>query len=109
MREASSLNTEKKIQITEIAADMIRKFAAKSGLMENIGLRIEIIGGNESGYAYDLFFDKPEFGDFQFESGGVSILVRTELMSLLDQTVVDWSAGDNGAGFILRNPNEPAR
>lgn len=97
------------IEITQLAAEKLTQIREENGISDELGLRVDVVGGATSGFAYDLFFDSSQPDDTFAESQGVCILLRLDSLSYFRGTVIDWVEGDNGAGFILNNPNEPEK
>jgi iron-sulfur cluster assembly protein len=55
---------------------------------------------------YDLDFDNQEKEDDKsFEDNGVRIIVDKKSFLYLAGTVLDYSGGLNGKGFVFTNPN----
>ncbi|MEW8063275.1 MAG: iron-sulfur cluster assembly accessory protein [Candidatus Thiodiazotropha endolucinida] len=98
-----------KFDITDRAQAMITSFALDYGYSETPTIRIEVIGGADSGLAYDLFFDTHHDGDYIINCGDFSILIASDSASYLAGASIDWVVCDNGAGFYIENPNEPKK
>ncbi|OLC55473.1 MAG: heme biosynthesis protein HemY [Acidobacteria bacterium 13_1_40CM_4_69_4] len=93
------------IQVTEKAADQIRKIMEKEGLQDH-GLRVAVVGGGCSGMSYKLQFEKePTQDDRVYEQSGVRIIVDKKSSIFLNGTTLDFSDGLNGTGFTFSNPN----
>lgn len=97
------------IEITQLAAEKLAQVRAENAIDDKLGLRVDVVGGATSGFAYDLFFDSPQPDDKVVENRGVRILLRPDSLDYLRGTTINWAEGDNGAGFILYNPNEPEK
>ncbi len=69
-------------------------------------VRVGVKSGGCSGLSYDLKFDK-ELGetDKVFEDNEVRIAVEKKSFLYLAGTVLEFSAGLNGKGFVFNNPN----
>jgi len=50
-------------------------------IQDGYALRLKVLGGGCSGFAYDLYFDQPQDIDHAFESNGVKM--RCDQMSLM--------------------------
>lgn len=80
-------------------------------LMEDEGkegyfIRVGVDGGGCSGLMYQLSFDNEEKeGDKAFEDNGVKVVVDRKSYLYLIGTVLDYSGGLNGKGFVFNNPN----
>jgi iron-sulfur cluster assembly protein len=94
------------VSITEKAAEKIRYFAVKDGISENVGLRVAVKGGGCSGLTYDLSItDKELPTDKIVEQHGIKVMVDKKSYIYLVGTVLDFSDGLNGKGFVFTNPN----
>ena len=93
------------IQLTERAATEVRNIKASNNIPEGHGLRIGVKGGGCSGLTYVLAFDeKPNEKDHVLELKGIKVLVDQKSMFYLSGTVLDFSDGLNGRGFVFNNP-----
>ncbi len=69
-------------------------------------IRVGVQGGGWSGLMYQLTFDNQENeGDMPFENNGVKVVVDKKSYLYLVGTVLDFSGGLNGKGFVFQNPN----
>jgi len=93
------------IQVTEKAAEQIKKIMDKEGLHDH-GLRVAVVGGGCSGMSYKLQFEKESTQDDKvYELGGVRLIVDKKSSIFLNGTTLDFSDGLNGTGFTFSNPN----
>tara|TARA_B100001146_G_C15870344_1_gene301614 strand:- start:47 stop:379 length:333 start_codon:yes stop_codon:yes gene_type:complete len=93
------------ISITERAAKKVKDYADSEG-MDKFGLRVAVKGGGCSGLTYVLSIDKealPE--DRVVENQGIQIFVPKKSYVFLAGTVLEYSDGLNGKGFVFNNPN----
>lgn len=92
------------IQISESAVAQVKRLiVAEPGAM---GLRVGVKGGGCSGMSYVLdFVAGPSDTDKVFEQDGVKLFVDPKSFLFLNGTVLDWSGGLNGKGFVFNNPN----
>ena len=69
-------------------------------------VRVGVKSGGCSGLSYELKFDK-EIGenDKVFEDNNVKIAVEKKSFLYLAGTVLEFSGGLNGKGFVFNNPN----
>lgn len=80
-------------------------------LMEDEGkdglfIRVGVQGGGCSGLMYQLIFDNEEKeGDKSFEDNGIKVVVDKKSYLYLIGTILDYSGGLNGKGFVFQNPN----
>ena len=93
------------IDITENAAKHVRDFThRKEG--ERISLRVAVKGGGCSGLTYDLNVDSEVLEtDKVIEQHGVTIMIDKKSYIFLAGTMLDYSGGLNGKGFVFSNPN----
>jgi len=80
-------------------------------LMEDEGkdgyfIRVGVEGGGCSGLMYQLTFDNAETeGDKEFMDNGIKVVVDKKSFLYLIGTILDFSGGLNGKGFVFNNPN----
>ncbi len=69
-------------------------------------VRVGVKSGGCSGLSYDLLFDK-QLGenDKVFEDNGIKIAVEKKSFLYLAGTILEFSGGLNGKGFVFNNPN----
>lgn len=69
-------------------------------------VRVGVKSGGCSGLSYDLKFDK-ELGenDKVFEDNDIKIAVDKKSFLYLAGTILEYSGGLNGKGFVFNNPN----
>jgi iron-sulfur cluster assembly protein len=69
-------------------------------------VRVGVKSGGCSGLSYELKFDK-ELGenDKVFEDNAVKIAVEKKSFLYLAGTILEYSGGLNGKGFVFNNPN----
>ncbi len=93
------------IEITDKAADAIRKQAAKR-TPAPLGLRVGIRGGGCTGFAYlfEWADTEPRPEDLVFEKDGVRVFVDPKSHKFLDGTRLDYFTGLMGHGFKFENP-----
>ncbi len=93
------------VNVTEKAAEQIKTLMTKEKL-EGHGLRVAAIGGGCSGLSYKLNFEKDAAeGDKVYEEHGVRLFVDKKSLIVLNGTILDYTDGLNGAGFVFSNPN----
>ena len=69
-------------------------------------VRVGVKSGGCSGLSYDLTFDKSiDENDKVFEDNNVKIAVEKKSFLYLAGTVLEFSGGLNGKGFVFNNPN----
>lgn len=104
MNDPVSITSE--IDLTEKALKQVLKIKEENNIPENYGLRISVKGGGCSGLTYQLGFDeKAKEGDTVIEKENLKIFVDGKSLFYLTGTILDFSDGLNGRGFIFKNPN----
>lgn len=69
-------------------------------------IRVGVKSGGCSGLSYELNFDnKLGENDKVFEDNGIKIAVDKKSFLYLAGTVLEYSGGLNGKGFVFNNPN----
>ena len=92
------------ITISEEAADHVRKFAEQSG-ESGTDLRVAVKGGGCAGLTYVLELTGPGEDDKTIEQNGIRLHVPKRSYVFLAGTVLEYSGGLNGKGFVFNNPN----
>ncbi|MBI4307073.1 MAG: iron-sulfur cluster assembly accessory protein [Chloroflexi bacterium] len=93
------------IRITEKAASKVKEFA-RSRSMEKFGLKVGVKGGGCSGLTYVLdIVSGPDEADKVIEEHGLELYVPKKSFVFLAGTLLDYSDGLNGKGFVFTNPN----
>jgi iron-sulfur cluster assembly protein len=69
-------------------------------------IRVGVKSGGCSGLEYVLVFDnKKAEGDQIFEDNGIKVIIEKKSILYLAGTILEYSGGLNGKGFIFNNPN----
>lgn len=69
-------------------------------------VRVGVKSGGCSGLSYELKFDKTQTeGDRLIEDNEIKIVVDKKSVLYLAGTVLEYSGGLNGKGFVFNNPN----
>ena len=108
MEETTTVNNpaqKEEINITPKAVEQVKKLRTENNIPESHGLRLGVKGGGCSGLTYVLAFDeKPKEDDNILELLGLKIFVDPKSLFYLSGTVLDYSDGLNGKGFVFNNP-----
>jgi len=97
------LNEE--ISLTAKAAAQVEKLKKDNNIPIEHGLRLGVKGGGCSGLSYVLGFDEQaKENDKVFTVLGVTVFVDPKSLFYLSGTVLDFSDGLNGKGFVFNNP-----
>ena len=93
------------INISEEAASHVRVFAQQSGKPDS-NLRVSVKGGGCAGMTYVLdLVDTPFEEDKVVEEHGMKLFVDRKSYIFLAGTILEYSGGLNGKGFVFNNPN----
>jgi iron-sulfur cluster assembly protein len=95
------------IKVSETASKKIVSMMQEDGFdAAQDYVRVGVKSGGCSGLSYELKFDK-QLGenDKVFEDNNVRIAVEKKLFLYLAGTVLEYSGGLNGKGFVFNNPN----
>ena len=69
-------------------------------------VRVGVKSGGCSGLSYELKFDKAQTdGDKLIEDNEIKIVVDKKSVLYLAGTILEYSGGLNGKGFVFNNPN----
>lgn len=94
------------IQVTERAAQEIRRVIAEQQFEGDCWVRIGAKGGGCSGFTYVLDFDPngPTEFDLTFEQHGVRIVIDKKSEFFMGGTMLDFNDGLLDRGFVFKNP-----
>ena len=95
------------IKVSESASKKIVDMMKDEGFdAANDYVRVGVKSGGCSGLSYELKFDK-EIGesDKVFEDNNIKIAVEKKSFLYLAGTILEFSGGLNGKGFVFNNPN----
>jgi len=104
-KDASTGASDAPIEMSESAAQEIKKIMQTKKIPEGYALRVGVRGGGCSGMSYVLGFDKEREHDKQFEVSGIPVYVDKRHGLYLMGTTVDYNDGLNARGFTFDNPN----
>lgn len=108
MSEVTTLNKpilNDELSLTPKAAAQVAKVKVENNIPETHALRVGVKGGGCSGLSYVLGFDeKPKENDKILSSQGVTVYIDPKSLFYLSGTVLDFSDGLNGKGFVFNNP-----
>lgn len=93
------------ISLTGKAVLEVRRIMEANNIPSTFGLRIGVKGGGCSGLNYSLGFDADQRdGDKCLEHDGIRIFVDGKSLFYLMGTVLDYTDGLSGRGFVFNNP-----
>jgi|TARA_R110000782_G_scaffold151398_6_gene244075 iron-sulfur cluster assembly protein len=95
------------IQVSETAKQKVINLMTEEGFDATTDyVRVGVKSGGCSGLSYELNFDnKKADADKVFEDNNVRIIVDKKSFLYLVGTVLEYSGGLNGKGFVFNNPN----
>lgn len=93
------------ITLTPKAVAEVRRLMAANNIPATHGLRVSVKGGGCSGLSYVMGFDEaPKEKDQVMEIDGLRVFVDPKSLFHISGTVLDFSDGLNGKGFVFNNP-----
>ncbi|MFV9483352.1 MULTISPECIES: HesB/IscA family protein [unclassified Christiangramia] len=95
------------IKVSEEAKKKISVLMTEEGFNATADyVRVGVKSGGCSGLSYELTFDNSQAeGDKVFEDNDVKIVVDKRSVLYLAGTILEYSGGLNGKGFVFNNPN----
>jgi len=94
------------IDLTEIAADQIRKILKDQGMSDQSVLRVGIKGRNTAGFNYILDLTEVRHeDDVVGQSNNITIVSDPISYPSLDGTEIDFRDDSSGRGFVFKNPH----
>ena len=95
------------IQVSESAKQKVVNLMAEEGFdAAKDYVRVGVKSGGCSGLSYELNFDnKMNEADKVFEDNNIPIVVDKKSFLYLVGTILEYSGGLNGKGFVFNNPN----
>lgn len=105
MSKATDQELEHEVQITDAAAEKVRKLLAQEG-REDLRLRVAVQPGGCSGLIYQLFFDERYLeNDAVVDFDGVGVIVDNMSVPYLKGATIDFEDTIEKQGFTIDNPN----
>ena len=95
------------IKVSDDASKKIVAMMQENGFDPSIDfVRVGVKSGGCSGLSYELKFDKElQENDKVFEDNQIKIAVEKKSFLYLAGTILEFSGGLNGKGFVFNNPN----
>jgi len=95
------------IKVSETAKKRVALLMEDEGFNPSTDyVRVGVKSGGCSGLSYDLKFDKAlGENDKVFEDNDIKIAVDKKSFLYLAGTILEYSGGLNGKGFVFNNPN----
>ena len=95
---------ETAVHVTEKAAKQLQHLMQKENKAD-YALRVSVKGGGCSGLSYVLGFEKePKPGEKEIVENGLRIFLDLKAAIYIAGTILDFSDGLNGKGFVFENP-----
>ncbi len=95
------------IKVSDLAKEKAIQLMTEDGFkpFEDF-IRVGVKSGGCSGLEYVLKFDNQKTDSDQvFEDNGIKIIIDKKSVLYLAGTILEFSAGLNGKGFVFNNPN----
>ena len=93
------------VSISNSAKNRLVELMKKEG-DKNSFVRVGVESGGCSGLTYQLSFDKSKKEtDELIEDNGINLLIDKKSFLYLAGTILEFSDGLNGKGFVFNNPN----
>lgn len=94
------------IEVTDSAAQQIKRHLDREGKLETHALRLKVVGGGCSGLQYQLALDdRVREGDTEIEAHGVRVIVDERSALHLNGSSLDFVDTLAESGFKIENPN----
>ena len=93
------------IEVTQNAAQHLRRLLDEQKQAVGKGLRVKITKGGCSGLHYEMTLDEKKAGDDVVERDGVRFFIDSDSAAYLQGATLDYRDGLTGAGFQFVNPN----
>ena len=95
------------IKVSDTASKKIIAMMQEDGFDPSVDfVRVGVKSGGCSGLSYELKFDKElQENDKVFEDNQIKIAVEKKSFLYLAGTILEFSGGLNGKGFVFNNPN----
>lgn len=95
------------ITVTESAAQKAMMLIGGSSETpaDELGLRMQVVGGGCSGFQYNLEFGAAKGTDKVFEFHGLKVFIDPRSTLYLAGSVLDYNDGLMDSGFKITNPN----
>lgn len=102
----SQISIQPEIEITEKAIRQVLRLKEENNIPSDYALRVGVKGGGCSGMTYQLGFEgEIKDGDTIIEKDELKLCVDGKSLFYLSGTILDFSDGLNGRGFVFTNPN----
>ena len=93
------------IEVTQNAAQHLRRLLGEQKQTAGKGLRVQITKGGCSGLHYEMTLDEKKAGDAVVERDGVQFFIDQQSADYLRGATLEYREGLTGAGFEFVNPN----
>ncbi len=93
------------ITVTTSAAKKAIALINQNATTNELGLRMQVIGGGCSGFQYNLEFGTAKDADKVFDFHGLKVFIDSRSTLYLAGSVLDYNDGLMDSGFKITNPN----
>jgi len=95
------------IKVSDSAKERVEQLMKEGGYnIQHDSVRVGVKSGGCSGLSYELSFDQnKQENDKVFEDNKIKIAVDKKSFLYLIGTILEYSGGLNGKGFVFNNPN----
>ena len=95
------------IKVSDSAKERVEQLMKEGGYnIQHDFVRVGVKSGGCSGLSYELSFDQnKQENDKVFEDNKIKIAVDKKSFLYLIGTILEYSGGLNGKGFVFNNPN----
>ena len=94
------------IKVAESAKEKINEIRASGQFSEDYFVRVSVVSGGCSGLSYKMDFDNESRPNDQvFLDNEVKVVTDLKSFLYLFNTVLEFSGGLDGKGFVFNNPN----
>jgi len=94
------------VSLSPKAVKEVKRIMTENKIPESYGLRIGVKGGGCSGLSYTLGFDsESKLSDTVLIIEGINVFIDMKSSLYLSGTLIDYTDGLQGKGFVFNNPN----
>ncbi len=94
------------IKVAESAKEKITEIRASGQFSEDYFVRVSVVSGGCSGLSYKMDFDNESRPNDQvFVDNDVKVVTDLKSFLYLFNTILEFSGGLDGKGFVFNNPN----
>lgn len=98
------MKTNNLIEVTELAQNKLKEVLANENIKHQ-GIRLKVVGGGCSGLSYKIDFDNISDKDSVIHLVDFLVMIDPKSLIYLKDSILDYSEGLEGKGFIFKNPH----